>query len=163
MDRNYFLSYSQVALILLLSIIGKLNGRIISSAVGRSELMRCTDIKDTDHSPYLSDTFSQKTVIGAVCGSHHHTEKNDDFQYTVFEHSLQSNLPIANDRDFFLLSAKKINFVSVCNKWRKVNFAGHTDVLNVVKKVKRFYINSVKLIDGFKFIIKIPDKLNVIS
>lgn len=163
MDRNYFLSYSQVALILLLSIIGKLNTSVISSAVGRSELLRWTDIKDTDHSLYFSDTFSQKTVSTAVCSPNHHTEKNDDFQYIVFNQSLQSNLPIANDRGFFLRSTKDLKFVSVWNKWRIVNFGDHIDALNVAKKVKRFYINSVKLIDGFKFIIKIPDKLNVIS
>lgn len=159
MDRNYFLSYSQIVFLLLLSTIGKLNARVISSTGGESELLHYTDIKDTDQYPYVSDTFLQKSV---VCGTNHHTE-NGDPQYNLFKYSLQNNFPIVNDWDFFLLTMTHIKSVFVWNKWRAISSDDYTEVLDIVKKVNRFYISSVKLIDGFKFIIKIPDKLNIIS
>ncbi len=159
MDRNYFLSYGQIAFLLLLSAIGKLNARIISAAESNFEWLRYTDIKDTDCYPYLSYTFPQDIGGSVVCGSNHHTENDDDSQDTVFGHSLQSNFPIANDYNFFLLSMKDLKSVFSLNKWRALNSAGHTEALRVIKQVKWFSINSAKLIDGFKFIIKIPDKL----
>ncbi|WP_347217947.1 hypothetical protein [Chryseobacterium sp.] len=129
--------------------------------MGKAEWLHYTDIKDSDLYPYLSDTFSQKPVSSLVCGADHHTERSGDSQFTIFENSLQSNSPTANDCNFFLLPIKDLKSVSVWNKWRVLSFAGHTDALIVIKQAKRFYFSSVKLIDGFKFIIKIPDKLSM--
>lgn len=159
MDRNYFLSYGQIAFLLLLSAIGKLNARIISAAESKFELLHYTDIKDTDCYPYLSYSFSQDTAGSVVCGPNHHIENHDDSQDTVLGHSLHGSIPIASNYSFFLLSMKDLKSVFPLNKWRTLNSAGHTEALRVIKQVKEFAINSVKLIDGFKFIIKIPDKL----
>lgn len=163
LDRNYFLSYGQIAFLLLLSAIGKLNARIISAAECKSELLRYTDIKDTDCYPYLSCSFLQDTASSVVCRSHHHVEDHGDSQDTVSGHSLHDNFPIATDYNFFLLPMKDFNSVFPLNKWRALNSVGHTEALSVIKQVKRFSINSAKLIDGFKFIIKIPDKLMIAS
>ncbi|BAP33471.1 uncharacterized protein CHSO_4434 [Chryseobacterium sp. StRB126] len=138
--------------------IGKLNANIISLQVGKTDLLHYTDINDTDLYPYLFDTSSQELMSSLECSVYHHTNMNDDSPHTAFENSLQSNVPIVNDRNYFLLSMKGFKSIFVWNKWRMVNFAVHTDVLDIIKQVKRFYVNSVKLIDGFKFIIKIPDK-----
>lgn len=158
MDRNYFLSYGQIAFLLLLSAIGKLNASIVSATEGKHELLYYVDRADTDFYPNLSDTFSQKLISSLECGSYHLSNSNDYFSYTVFENSLQNHLPIFIDPDFFL-PMKDLKSVSVWNKWRILSAVGNTDVLSIIKPVKKFSTNSVKLIDGFKFIIKIPDKL----
>ncbi|MBP2616937.1 hypothetical protein [Chryseobacterium jejuense] len=159
LDRNYFLSYGQIAFLLLLSAIGKLNTNIMFVEVGKTELLHYTDINNTDLYPYLFGAFSQELVSSLECSVYHHANINDDFPHTAFENSLQSNVPIVNGKNYFLLSMSELKSIFVWNKWRVVSFAVHTDVLGIIKQVKRFYINSVKLIDGFKFIIKIPDKL----
>ncbi|WP_139166151.1 hypothetical protein [Chryseobacterium jejuense] len=131
----------------------------MSVAVDIPQLLHYTDSNDTNLYPYLSDTFSQELVSPLGFSVYRHTNINDDFQYLAVENALQGNVPIVNDRDYFLLPVKDLKSISVLNKWRIINFADHSDVLGVIKQVKRFYVNSVKLIDGFKFIIKIPDKL----
>ncbi|WP_250253795.1 hypothetical protein [Chryseobacterium sp. Marseille-Q3244] len=159
MDRNYILSYGQIAFLLLLLTIGKLNARIISATMGMSELLHCTDKKDTELYPHLYDAFSQEPLSSVKCRPLH-VKINADSQPIFLEHSLQSNLPMVNDRNFFLLPIKNLKSISVEYKWRIFNAAVHTEGLSIVEHIKNFYINSVKLIDGFKFIIKIPDKLN---
>ncbi|WP_160135978.1 hypothetical protein [Chryseobacterium sp. c4a] len=163
MDRNYFLSYGQIAFLLLLSAIGKLNARIISATESKFELLRYTDIKDTDCYPYLSYSFLQDTVSSAVYDFRHHIENHGDSQDTVFGNSLHDNFPIVTDYNFFLLPMKDLRSVFPLNKWRVLHSVGHIEVLSVIKQVKRFSINSARLIDGFKFIIKIPDKLMIAS
>lgn len=159
MDRNYFLSYGQIAFLLLLSAIGKLNASIISATESKHELLYYADIADTDFHPDLSDSFSQELMSSLKYDSCHHSNDDDGFPYIAFENSLQNNLPIFIDPDFFLLPMKDLKSISVWNKWRIVSSVGNTNVLGIIKPVKKFCINAVKLIDGFKFIIKIPDKL----
>lgn len=145
-----------------MSAIGKLNARIISGTVGKPELSHYTDMIDSDFYPHLSDIRSQELsrfVEYKVC---HHTKFYGDHRYNVLEHSLQSNLPIANDRDFFLLFMKDLKSILVWKNWRMLSSVAHVDILNVIRPIKIFYVNSVKLGDGFKFIIKIPDKLTII-
>lgn len=159
MDRNYFLSYSQIAILLLLSAIGKLNASIISPTVNRYELPHCKDIQNTQASPFLSHTLSQELTSCLEYQSYHHINNSDDSPCTAFKNFLQSNIPIANDKDFFLLPMKDLDSISVWKKWRTLSAFGGADLQGIIKQVKCFYINSVKLIDGFKFIVKIPDKL----
>ncbi|WP_185269460.1 hypothetical protein [Chryseobacterium bernardetii] len=163
MDRNYFLSYSQIAFLLLLSTVGKLNAKIISAPSSKPELLYYAGVKSTDPSPYssFSDTFLQHCINTIGYGLNYHSKANDYSYRIVLERFIQYHLPIVNDWNFFLLSMKDLKSVPVWYKWRIFDSVSHTDVLSVIKQVKIFYINSVKLIDGFKFIIKIPDKLNI--
>lgn len=130
--------------------------------MGMSELLYYTDTTDTELYPHLYDTFSQES-LSSVKYRHHEVKINAHSQPIFLEHSLQSHLPTVNDWNFFLLPMKDLKSISVGNKWRIFNAGVHADVFNIVKQVKRFYVNSVKLIDGFQFIIKIPDKLNTVS
>ncbi|WP_336964151.1 hypothetical protein [Chryseobacterium contaminans] len=159
MDRNYFLSYGQIVFLLLLSAIGKLNASIISATVNEPELLCHNDAADTDLYPYLSGIFSQKLVSSLDYMNSHHINYSDDVSYVAFENSLQNGLPVVNDKDFFLLPMKDLESIPTWHKWRSLSFAGQIDILSIIRQIKRFYISSVKLIDGFKFIIKIPDKL----
>lgn len=163
MDRNYFLSYSQIVFLLLLSAVGKLNAKIISTTMSKSELVLHQDINATDLYLYLSDAFSKKSVNTVGCISHHHTIVNDDSHSAVFEHSLHKNFPVVSDQTFFLLSLQNLKSVAVWNKWRILSATGHIGVLSIFTQIKKFYINSIKLVDGFKFVIKIPDKCINIS
>lgn len=130
---------------------------MISTTVYNPELQHQRDINESDLYPHLSDIFSQGQTSSLTYGSHHH--KNiDDFPHTAVKNPLQNNLPIINDQDFFLLPMKDLESISIWNKWRLLNSVGYTGGVSIAKQLKKFYINSVKLIDGFKFIIKIPDK-----
>ncbi|MEJ5105818.1 hypothetical protein [Chryseobacterium sp. MYb328] len=159
MDRNYFLSYGQIAFLLLLSTIGRLNARIISSTVSKPELFHRADITDSDFYLHLSDIFSQKSINSVSCRSAHHLKINDNFQDAV----LPGNIPFVNDQNFVLFSVKNLKFTSDWNKWRWANPVHHTNPVAIFEMVKTFDMNSFKLVDGFKFIIKIPDKLTVIT
>lgn len=158
MDRNYFLSYSQIAFLLLMSAIGKLNTRFVSVTMGsKFELLHYTDINKTGSHQLMENKKIQKNVNGK---SYHHTKDDHTSQYIIFHNrTLQNNPPIINDKDFFLFSVENMKFISVQYKWREHYLSDNENTRMVFEKVKKFIINSFKLIDGFKCIIKIPDKL----
>ncbi|MGE8434893.1 hypothetical protein [Chryseobacterium joostei] len=157
MDRNYFLSYGQIAFLLLISAMGNLNTGFVSVTIGKSELLHYIDINKTgSHQPMENENI-QKNVNDS---SYHHAKENDTFQYIVFHNRiLQNNPPIINDKDFFLFSVENMKFISVQYKWREQYLHGNENTRVVFERVKKFSINSFKLIDGFRCIIKIPDKL----
>lgn len=159
MDRNYFLSYGQIAFLLLLSAIGKLNARIISGTVGKSELRHYTDINGSDFNLHLSDTFSLELKNPV---KDHHVKISNDDQPAVFSF-IQDRLSIEKGKDTVLISMKSVKYVFVWSKGRVLSSAAHEELLGIIKQVKRFGISSVKWVDGFKFIIKIPDKLTASS
>lgn len=157
MDRNYFLSYSQIAFLLLLSAVGKLNTRFVSVTVSKFELLHYIDINNTvSHHP-VENIKIQKDVNSK---SYHHKKDDGLFKYTVFRNNtLLNNLPNINDKDFFLFSAEKMKFISWQKKWRESYLDDKEKTETVFERVKKFNINSFTLIDGFRCIIKIPDKL----
>lgn len=159
MDRNYFLSYGQIVFLLLLSAIGRLNVSIISSIVGKTTLLHHTDIKNTDPYSSFSDTLSQRPAISVRCNPYHYADANcNNLLHTVCEKYLQGNMPIVNGQDSFLLPIMKS--ISVGYKWNIPGSLDYAHILNIIKLLKK-YIISVRLIDGFKFIIKIHDKLTI--
>lgn len=102
MDRNYFLSYGQIAFLLLLSAIGKLNARIISGTVGKSELQHYTDINGSDFNLHLSATFSLELKNPV---KDHHVKISNDDQPAVFSF-IQDRLSIEKGKDTVLISMK---------------------------------------------------------
>lgn len=155
MDRNYFLSYSHIAFLLLLSTIGKLNaGFTISTAVDKSELLHCTGVNNTDlHSHIINKILQEPIRVTNIlqaenCKGYHHT--------------LRNYLHLPKDNDFISCAIKGFEIVSVW-KTRIQGVEHYGSTVTVFEKIKRFYINSFKLVDGFKFIIKIPDKLTIPS
>lgn len=155
MDRNYFLSYGQIAFLLLLSAIGKLNARIISGTVSKDELPHYTDINGPDLNLHLSDTFSLEFKNPV---KDHHVKISNDDQSAVFS-CIQDRLSIGKGKDTVLISVQSVKSVFVWSKWRTLSSAAHEDLLGFIKQVSRFWISSAKWVDGFEFIIKIPDKL----
>ncbi|MEG0926455.1 hypothetical protein [Chryseobacterium sp.] len=157
MDRNYFLSYSQIAFLLLISAIGKLNTQFVSVTISKSELLHYTDINKTGSYQLTENKEIQKNMN---VKPYHHTEDDDTFQYTEFHHpTLQNNSPIINDKDFFLFSVENMKFISIQYKWKEQYSGDSENTKDAFEKVKKFTFNSFKLIDGFRCIIKIPDKL----
>lgn len=151
MDRNYFLSYGHIAFLLLLSTIGKFNTGFISAAVGNTELLHYTGVNTTDlHShTYLQESIQDTNIL-----------QTDNGRF--YNHILQCNVPILRDRDFISCDINGFELISVWKtRIQHAEYFGSTVL--IFAKIKRFYINSFKLIDGFKFIIKIPDKLTTLS
>ncbi|MGU3375345.1 hypothetical protein [Chryseobacterium sp. M5A1_1a] len=92
--------------------------------------------------------------------SYHHKETDGKLQYTVFHNNtLQNNPPIINDKYFFLFSVTNMKFLSIQDKWKEQYSNDKENTKTIFDKVKKFNINSFRLMDGFRCIIKIPDKL----
>lgn len=166
MDRNYFLSYSQIAFLLLISAVGKLNSRFISVTMDKAEMLHWTDVNSRPLHLHSAIAFSNQSIGNTEVmenrsnRSYHHNEIND--VQTVFHHTtLQSNLPTANDMDFFLFPTKEAKFISVWNKWRERHSVDAENTVKIFEKVKKFDVISFRLVDIFIFIIKIPDKLTI--
>ncbi|MCQ9640069.1 hypothetical protein MP478_11840 [Chryseobacterium sp. WG14] len=150
MDRNYFLSYSHIAFLLLLSTIGKLNTGFISAAVSNSELLHYTGVNTTDLHSRIAVTYLQKSIED--------TNILQADKGRFYNHTLQCNFPIPRDKDSISFAINGFELISV---WKtRIQYVEYFEsTLLIFEKIKRFYVNSFKLIDGFKFIIKIPDKL----
>lgn len=152
MERNYFLSYShKIALLLLLVAVGKLNAKFISVTMSKNVL------------PYCADIHTLRCLTGASVrhwadGSVLHQSADQNSAHSLYI-GTQHNLSLSNEiyiRIFFLKEIK-----SIINNYNLIySYFFHAgNALFTFKEFGKFHINSVKLIDGFKFIIKIPDKL----
>ncbi len=149
MDRNYFLSYGhKITLLLLLAAVGKLNTKLISVMRTTPGLSYCTDIKNNlqsclaDVSVHLcSETKNDRAVASRLPADQKGT-------HVFYNKNFQSHLPFFNP----------IKLVAISNKWSYSYRQYRENVALIFKDVKKFYSNSIKLVDGFKFIIKIPDK-----
>ncbi|PTT35047.1 hypothetical protein DBR28_12820 [Chryseobacterium sp. HMWF028] len=68
------------------------------------------------------------------------------------------NLDFFNKTNTQLFFHRDIKLVAIWNKWSYSSLNYRENIFLAFEKTKKFYTNSIKLIDGFKFIIKIPDK-----
>lgn len=170
MDRNYFLSYSQIAFLLLISAVGKLNARFISVTISKSELLHYTD--GNNAGLYIQSTIAfSDQLIGNIKAQNnmngrffHYNKAENKCQYTLFHNNIsKNNHPIFNDKDFFLFFAKNMDFLSIHYKWRELYSGGYQNAKIIFEKVKKFNIDSFRVMDGFKCIIKIPDKLSSLT
>ncbi|MFP3833973.1 hypothetical protein SCA31_13860 [Chryseobacterium sp. SIMBA_028] len=146
--------------------MGKLNARFISVTISKSELLHYTD--GNNAGLYLQSTiaFSDQLIENIraqnnVNGRFFHYNKDEKkCQCTVFHNNTsQNNHPVFNDKDFFLFFAKNMDFLSAQYKWREIYSDGHENTKTIFEKVKKFTIDTFRVVDGFKCIIKIPDKL----
>lgn len=126
--------------------------------MGISQLLHPIDINDSDLYLHLPFTLPQDSMSSLECRSHHHGEINHDFQHITFEFMVPVNMPKVNEVKFTLFSIGSILYFPVWNKWKVFNVSLHTGYITVFEKLKKLYVHSFKWVDGFKFIIKIPDK-----
>ncbi|PKF74612.1 hypothetical protein CW752_08610 [Chryseobacterium sp. PMSZPI] len=126
--------------------------------MNKLELSYCVDIHthDLDHS--LLDSTSKvsnnkKNCIGLDIHHHH-----DRLRCILDSEFSQNNSPAIEDIDFFLTSLKDIRSAILWEKWMYLPL-NNKDEIVYWKENGKININSYSLIDGFKFIIKIPDKL----
>ncbi|MEF9477180.1 hypothetical protein ACR1PO_06040 [Chryseobacterium sp. RRHN12] len=150
MDRNYFLSYShKIALLLLLVAVGKLNAKFIPVTMSKNVLPYCADIQTQR---CLAGTSVRHWADGSVL--HQSADQNSaNSLYIGSQHNFSNDIYI---RILFLKDIR-----TVVNNYNLIySYLFHKgNTFFTFKKAAKFHINSVKLIDGFKFIIKIPDKL----
>lgn len=160
MDRNYFLSYGhKIALLLLLAAVGKLNAKFISVIMNKTELSHCTDSDNhlqgclADVSVHLWPEAGNNLVfVNAKAG-------DQNGIHLFYCKGSGYNLDFFNKTNTQLFLHRDIKLVAVWNKWSYTTLNYREHIFLAFGKAKKFYINSIKLIDGFKFIIKIPDKL----
>ncbi|MFS4474029.1 hypothetical protein [Chryseobacterium sp. T20] len=149
MDRNYFLSYGhKITLLLLLAAVGKLNTKLISVMRTKPELSYCTDIKN-----HLQGYFADVSVH--LCSE---TKNDGSVSENLSAHQKQTHIFYGEDSQYKLPIFNTIKLVALSNKWNYSCQQYRENVCPIFKDVKKFYSNSIKLVDGFKFIIKIPDK-----
>ncbi|AYZ13861.1 hypothetical protein EGY05_18780 [Chryseobacterium arthrosphaerae] len=159
MDRNYFLSYGhKVALILLLAAIGKLNAKLISVAANKAELLYYTDVNNALHfdpaGVSIHHVKSRNTPSGTAQDGNDHKSSHKIHHYII-----RNSYPSIDGKYSFLSCLKTFKCMTVWYKWSLFYFV-NSQGLNPFDETKKFCINPFKLIDGFKLIIKIPDKLS---
>ncbi|WP_124534780.1 hypothetical protein [Chryseobacterium sp. KBW03] len=159
MDRNYFLSCGhKIAILLLMAAVGKLNAKFISVAMGKSELPYRTDINS-----YLQQCLASASVHQWPAEGKNLVEVNErsvDQKQSNRFYSIPSqyNFLSFNDSHIQIVFLRDIKFVAGWNKWGHSYSINKEYALPAFKEAKEFYTNSFKLIEGFKFLIKIPDK-----
>lgn len=160
MDRNYFLSYSRIiALLLLLPVIGKLNTKAISNTMdGFPEVLHCTDI----HNYYNLQTHMTKNFVMQTI--HTDPDYKTGGLFTGIDSKRVIKLkrfPVVND-NFSVLFQKNINEI---RNWHERMYTLYPESLAAVLPLQgthKFNTPSSTLVDGFQFIIKIPDKYSVL-
>ena len=157
MDRNYFLSYGhKITLLLLMAAVGKLNAKFITGTIGKTELSYCAVINNhpqrclADVSVYLSEAGNDLKAANKLSAV-----QNEVFAFYCNSHQYNFSFFKNNDLQLFLL--RNIRFASV---WAfSYSVCKEYIFLTFNNEARKFCVNPCKLVDGFKFIIKIPDKL----
>lgn len=160
MERNYFLSYGhKIVLILLLSAVGTLNKKLISVAKGYTELPLYTDVNvilpqsSADISlQQSSKNLNTLTSNNGECSRH---------GYGFYTGIIKKHFSPAKGDDFFMSLLKDLNFMPVWYQWTPIYSIDNKNTLKF-GQTRKIYASSAKLVDGFKFIIKIPDKLTAL-
>lgn len=159
MDRNYFLSYGhKIALILLLLAVGKLNAKLISVATGIEGLPLCTDI----YIPllqYPADVSLQQSSVNTNALTSKVDKEVCRDIYGVYAHRVKKHFPVINGDDFFTVLLNDLRFIPTWYQWVPIYSIDHKNALFLFEKDTKIFASSARLVDGFKFIIKIPDKL----
>jgi hypothetical protein len=158
LDRNYFLAYShKLAFLLLLSAIA-LNTKFISVAIDNAELLYSTDMNNKLQplptcTPMQQPPEGMHVLVNENDGDNH---KGGGDCYSSISHY---SFPVTNSEHFLLSFPDDWNFTAVCYDKVSMDWMHNKNILTAFEKVEKFCINPSKLVDGFKFIIKIPDKL----
>ncbi|WP_288447391.1 hypothetical protein [uncultured Chryseobacterium sp.] len=160
MDRNYFLSYGhKITLLLLLAAVGKLNAKFIS-VMTKPALSCATDINNhlqrcsADVSIYLfSDADNQNLYAVSK------TSAVQNKVHSLYFKNCGCPLNFFNNSHLQKLLQRESKLVTIQNRRNNLSLTSPSDTFPLLEEVKKLYTNSVKLIDGFKFIVKIPDKL----
>ena len=153
MERNYFLSYGhKITLLLLLAAVGKINAKFIPVVMSKTGLLYCTAINNhpqrclADVSVHLSEAGNKMSAV-------------QNGAYAFCSSSPHHNFPFFNHKSIQSFFFRDIQFVAVWSKWTNSYPGSRENIFLIFNEVQKFYINSLKLVDGFKFIIKIPDKI----
>jgi len=159
LDRNYFLSYShKITLLLLLAAVGKLNAEFIPVTISKTELPYCSAINNQPQrclagvSVHLSEEGNEVAAANKLSAVQIET-------FAFYCNSQQYNFSIFNNNDLQSFLFRDIKLVAGWSKWAYSYSICKEYVFLTFNEVRKFYINPFKLVDGFKFIIKIPDKL----
>jgi hypothetical protein len=138
-----------------MAAVGKLNAKFITGTIGKTELPYCTVINNhpqrclADVSVYLSEAGNDLTAANKLSAV-----QNEVFAFYCNSHQYNFSFFKNNDLQLFLL--RNIGFASV---WTFSDSVCKEYIFLTFNEVCKFCVSPFKLIDGFKFIIKIPDKL----
>ncbi|WP_126652410.1 hypothetical protein [Chryseobacterium aureum] len=161
MDRNYFLSYGhKITLLLLLAAVGKLNAKFISVTMTKPELSYSADINNhlrgclANISIHL---YAEAANHDLVSASEAIADQNETHFFPYKSSGFHLN--VLNSRNLQKRFHSSIKLAAIGNRWNYPSLNCEHNIFLVFEEVKKFCTNSIKLVDGFKFIIKIPDKL----
>ncbi|MFS4430486.1 hypothetical protein [Chryseobacterium sp. S90] len=159
MDRNYFLSYGhKITLLLLLAAVGKLNAKFTAGKMSKTELPYCTAINNhpqrclADVSVHLSEAGNDLTAANKLSAV-----QNKAFAF--YSNSKQHNFSFFNNSGLQLFLLRDVRFATMWTQWIFSFSVCKEYTFLTFNEVRKLCVNPLKLVDGFKFIIKIPDKL----
>lgn len=161
MDRIYFFSCSNLALLLLMLTIEKLSTKFLLVTICSSELQCYADLQNNHtHCTNTSLTDSRnlyqgmKTLNGKY--DQHRSFANISTHKISSETNIQNNVPISGDTESVTYDLDDPRSTPDKQGW--IFFMGSYFTTTVFKKINRFSMINFKLVDGFKLINKIPDK-----
>lgn len=141
-----------------MAAVGKLNAKFISVAMSKPELPYRTDINSYLQQCLASASVHQWSAEGRNLIEVNERSADQKQANRFYSIPSQPNFLSFNDNHIQIVFLKDIKFVAAWNKWGDLYSINKEDTLPAFKEIKEFYMNSFKLIDGFKFLIKIPDK-----
>lgn len=161
MERIYFFSCSQLALLLLLPAIEKLSTKFLLVTICSSELQYYTGVQNNDTcytNTFLTDSGNlyQEIKMMNDKDNQHGSFANISTHKISSETYIQNNVPISDDAESITYDLNDSRSTPDQQGW--IFFIDNYLRTTVFKKINRFSMITFKLVDGFKLIYKIPDK-----
>jgi hypothetical protein len=141
-----------------MAAVGKLNAKFISVAMSKPELPYHTDINSYLQQCLASASVHQWSAEGRNLIEANEQSADQKQSNRFYSIPSQSNFLSFNDSHIQIVFLRDIKFVAAWNKWVGSYSINKEYALPALKDIKEFFTNSFKLVDGFKFLIKIPDK-----
>ncbi|PRB05303.1 hypothetical protein CQ046_05475 [Chryseobacterium sp. MYb7] len=127
----------------------------------KPELSYCTDINNhlqrclADVSTHLYAKAGNNDLVAV-----NKEPAGQNETHLFFYNDSQYKNPFFHQNDTQISFPGNIKYVAIRNEKNYLFLSCKENTFLVFEEVRNFYTNSIKLVDGFKFIIKIPDKLS---
>ncbi|WPO91613.1 hypothetical protein [Chryseobacterium sp. HR92] len=126
--------------------------------MSKTELPYCTAINNHPQQYFANvSVYLSEAVNDVAAANRLSTVQNETFAF--YCKSQQNNFYFFNNNNLRLFLLRDMKFVAAYSRWAYSYSICKEYIFLAFNDVRKFYINSFKLVDGFKFIIKIPDKL----
>ncbi|AZA80809.1 hypothetical protein C1637_11695 [Chryseobacterium lactis] len=134
--------------------------RMATGSISNDVHPRFSDVSNSVYQPLLK--IEPSTTVKKLTGNSKRV--NSNFYTFLNDHFCQNNFPGAhNDNDFYSLLLKDLKYIEIRGHWTSMISFNFNNAVVLSRKRKKFGEYACEVVDGFKYIIKNPDKLISIS